>query len=98
VQNKFCVTEFRTENSGYRQNKEETGRKELLEVGLLDMVTMEAMPWSVCLLHANEVKKTQVHLLSNAFAFQVKRKYVSGKTSKRFHTNVKAFFAPDELP
>lgn len=47
VQNKFCVTEFRTENSGYRQNKEETGRKELLEVGLLDMVTMEAMPWSV---------------------------------------------------
>jgi fumarate reductase subunit C len=35
---------------------------------------------------------------SNAFAFQVKRKYVSGKTSKRFHTNVKAFFAPDELP
>ena len=49
-------------------------------------------------LHANEVKKTQVHLLSNAFAFQVKRKYVSGKTSKRFHTNVKAFFAPDELP
>uniref|UniRef100_UPI003079990F hypothetical protein n=1 Tax=Phocaeicola plebeius TaxID=310297 RepID=UPI003079990F len=53
---------------------------------------------SLCLLHANEVKKTQVHLLSNAFAFQVKRKYVSGKTSKRFHTNVKAFFAPDELP
>nr|DAK76460.1 MAG TPA: hypothetical protein [Caudoviricetes sp.] len=44
------------------------------------------------------MKKTQVHLLSNAFAFQVKRKYVSGKTSKRFHTNVKAFFAPDELP
>jgi hypothetical protein len=37
VQNKFCVTEFRTENSGYRQNKEETGRKELFEVGLLDM-------------------------------------------------------------
>lgn len=52
----------------------------------------------LCSLHANEVKKTQVHLLSNAFAFQVKRKYVSGKTSKRFHTNVKAFFAPDELP
>lgn len=46
--------------------------------------------------HSNKgfegAEKTQVHSSANAFAFEVKRKYVLEKTLRRFSPNASAFF------